>query len=58
MHVAASNGEAKFWLEPVVALAYNHRLSQRQLKELQRVIEDREDEIKDSWKKHFKSRSR
>ena len=32
VHVSAANGEAKFWLEPTIALARNHRLTRSLLK--------------------------
>lgn len=54
MHVVSPEGEAKFWLEPIVALAESFRLDPRQLKELQGVIERRKDEIIRAWNKHFK----
>ena len=54
VHVYCGDGESKFWLEPVVALAMNEGLSKKQLKEIQKIVEDRQDEIEKSWKKHFK----
>lgn len=54
MHVVSPDGEAKFWLEPIVALAESFRLSPRELKELQGVVERRTDEIVRAWEKHFK----
>ena len=54
VHVISPEGEAKFWLEPIVALAENFRLNARELKELQGVIERRKDEILSAWDKHFK----
>ena len=54
VHVYSPDGEAKFWLEPVVALAEFYGVSSKQLREIQRVIEEREDEIKKHWKKYFK----
>ena len=54
VHVISPEGEAKFWLEPIVALAENFRLNARELKELQGVIEKRKDEILSAWDKHFK----
>ena len=54
VHVISPNGEAKFWLEPIVALAENFRLNPRELKELQGLIERRHDEIVSAWNKHFK----
>ena len=54
VHVVSPEGEAKFWLEPIVALAENFRLNARELKELQGVIERRQDEILSAWNNHFK----
>lgn len=53
VHVYSPEGEAKFWLEPVVALAAQDGLSTRQLKEIQGVVERRTDEIAKRWHKHF-----
>ena len=53
VHVSSPDGEAKFWLEPVVSLAQNYNLSEKQLKELQELVEERKHEIKSSWKRHF-----
>ncbi len=58
VHVSSPEGEAKFWLEPVVALAYYHRLEVKNLKEIQRIVEAHKDEIKKAWQKHFKNPSR
>lgn len=41
VHVSCPNGEAKFWLEPIVALDQNHGLAPRTLKELQGIVEER-----------------
>jgi hypothetical protein len=54
IHVMSPDGEAKFWLEPIVALARNHGLTAKQLKEAQRAIEDHQDEIRDAWESHFR----
>lgn len=54
VHVSCGDGEAKFWLEPVVALADNGGLSRQQLVEVQRVVEQRNNEITKAWKRHFK----
>ena len=55
MHVYSSEGEAKFWLEPDVALAKNYGLSDSQITELAAVVRKRKDEIRDAWQKHFRS---
>ena len=54
VHVYSSNGEAKFWLEPVIALANSHGLTEKQLKEMKKIVEERKNEITESWEKHFK----
>ena len=53
VHVTSPGGEAKFWLEPVVALEDYYGLNRAQLRETQKIIEEHIDEIKKSWKKHF-----
>ena len=53
VHVSCPEGEAKFWLEPMVELARNHKLSTTQLTELRRTVEERRDEILVVWRSHF-----
>jgi len=53
IHVSCPEGEAKFWLEPLISLNQHYGLSPRTLKEIQRVIEEHENEIVRAWKKHF-----
>ncbi len=53
VHVYSPNGEAKFWLEPIVALADHFSLSQKELKAIQKIVEERANEIRKAWKKHF-----
>ncbi len=55
VHVYCADGEAKFWLEPEIELARNHRLSRKQLKQAEKVIEERHDELVAAWKKHFEN---
>ena len=54
VHVYSPDGEAKFWLEPDIKLAESHKLNAKKLKEIERIVEVHKDEIKKSWKKHFK----
>ncbi|MBI5149783.1 MAG: DUF4160 domain-containing protein [Candidatus Omnitrophica bacterium] len=54
IHVYSAEGEAKFWLEPVIALENNYGFNIHQLREIQKIIEEHKDEIEKSWKKHFK----
>ncbi len=54
VHVANPAGEAKFWIEPIVALCESHGLNTKTLNELQKIVENRKNEISHSWKKHFR----
>ena len=55
IHVSSPEGEAKFWLEPIVALASAHGLNTRQLGHLQKLVEQHEKEIRAAWFTHFKA---
>jgi hypothetical protein len=55
VHVSSPDGEAKFWLDPIVALSNNYGLSSKRLLEVQKLIGEHKDEIIRAWKKHFKS---
>lgn len=55
VHVICSDGEAKFWLEPQLELARNYGLSRSQLREIEEIIEEHQDELKNSWNTHFRS---
>jgi len=39
VRVRSAEGEAKFWLEPEVELAKNHRFSVQQLSQIQSIVE-------------------
>ena len=54
VHIHSSNGEAKFWLEPNISMANNYGFNAKELNEIEKIIEGHKDEIKKSWKKHFK----
>ena len=53
VHVVSPDGEAKFWIEPTVSLAKFEGLSARQLRQLQTIVEEREREIRQAWRRHF-----
>jgi hypothetical protein len=55
VHVISPDGEAKFWLDPKIELAVNKGLRATELNELQRIVEERQNEIRNSWQRHFKS---
>ena len=53
VHVHASDGEAKFWLEPQIELAKNYRLSRQQLHEIEKMIEEHYEQLRNAWRNHF-----
>ena len=55
IHVLSPDGEAKFWMDPIVSLADFAGFSSQQIKELAKVIEKHAIEIKTAWNLHFPS---
>lgn len=55
VHVQSPEGEAKFWLEPNIELAQSYELNERDLRLVQKLIQEHEDEIRDAWHRHFGS---
>ena len=53
IHVQSADGEAKFWIEPKIELARNHRLSAVDLKKVEELVEEHNQEIRDAWRSHF-----
>jgi hypothetical protein len=56
IHITREEGEAKFWIEPIVSLAVYHGLNPRRLNEIQKIVEDHKDEIIEAWQRHFGKR--
>ena len=55
VHIMSQSGEAKYWLEPDLELAKNHRLTRTELREIEQLIEAHFDELKTAWATHFGS---
>jgi uncharacterized protein YfaP (DUF2135 family) len=53
VHVVSPDGEAKFWLEPVIALAQNRGLTDQQLRDVQGLVEIHADRCRNNWKAYF-----
>jgi hypothetical protein len=53
IHVQCPDGEAKFWLEPVITEAQNYGLNEQQLRTAKSLIEAHAGEIRSAWQKHF-----
>jgi hypothetical protein len=55
VHIVSPEGQAKFWLEPTVALHDYQGLKDRAVRELHKLVEEHKNEIVAAWKKHFQS---
>jgi len=53
VHVQSSAGEAKYWLEPEIALAKSVGHSSHELTRIRRIIEAHEIELRHAWYSHF-----
>ena len=53
VHIAAPDGVAKFWLEPIVALASHYGVSKIELKKMEGIVKEMEDDFKSAWNNHF-----
>jgi hypothetical protein len=53
IHVRDANGQAKFWIEPEIALEKNYGLKKEELSDILNIIRIRKQEIVDAWHKHF-----
>lgn len=55
IHASHPDGEAKFWLSPSIELARNIGLSSAKIKDAERIVVSRQQEIIDAWNNHFES---
>ena len=53
IHVKAGRDEAKFWLSPKVALAFNRGLSAHTLSQVQKLAEANRDDLERAWNDFF-----
>ena len=54
VHVSSGDGEAKFGLTPVIELAENHGIPEREISTLGTIIRNHEREIIEAWERHFR----
>ncbi len=55
IHVISPDGEAKYWLGPIISLADYTGFSKKQLNFLQKAVEGHKNKIIEKWKEHFKT---
>lgn len=53
IHVEKNGNEAKFWLQPGIALADSEGFDRRTLRELEHVVLENRALIEDRWNEHF-----
>jgi hypothetical protein len=53
IHVATSDGTAKIWLEPVIALADFYNISSKELTEIINIVEENKNGFIEKWNQHF-----
>ena len=53
VHVRKDRNVAKFWLEPVVALAESYGMNSKELNKLEKVVENNDKQIKKAWYEYF-----
>ncbi|MDP5008972.1 MAG: DUF4160 domain-containing protein [Glaciimonas sp.] len=53
VHVRNSEGEAKFWLHPIVSLENSDGFDAKQLRELAKVVEQNIILIEKTWNEYF-----
>jgi hypothetical protein len=54
VHVQSPDGMAKFWLDPIVALALSHGLEERELRRIEAIVKEHADEFSTAWRSHFR----
>lgn len=52
IHVRAGNDQAKFWLDPV-DLASNYGFRAHELNEIEQIIEQHQDALREAWDGYF-----
>lgn len=53
VHITCPEGEAKFWVEPIISLASFYGLSAQKLNDLQKLVEGHKNEIAKKWQTYF-----
>jgi hypothetical protein len=54
IHIKKGDGEAKFWVMPIISLAESRKMKVSELTRAQEIVTERRQEILDSWTSYFK----
>jgi hypothetical protein len=49
IHIDREDKSAKFWLDPDVSLAGNYGYSRKELRDIERIIKENRERLKDEW---------
>lgn len=49
IHVDRENKSAKFWLDPDVTLAENYGYNRKELRDIERIIQENRDRLRNEW---------
>lgn len=53
IHAKTLDGEVKIWLEPEIEISKNYRVSEKDLREIMRIVKERYDEFIGRWNSQF-----
>ena len=53
IHIDSTDGTAKFWLEPIVALEVYYNMKSKELSEIEEIVKEKKYEFVREWKKYF-----
>jgi hypothetical protein len=53
IHVSRDGADAKFWLDPEVRLAQNRGFTAKELRDIEKIIEDELQTLRDAWNDFF-----
>jgi hypothetical protein len=53
VHVSTSDGTAKIWIEPIIALSDFYNMSSGELTEILKIVEEKRDDFIEKWNQHF-----
>jgi len=53
VHVVRAGDQAKFWLDDVISLVYNHGFRQNEISEVRNIISANREQILERWHEYF-----
>jgi hypothetical protein len=53
VHIEKAEGNAKFWLEPILKEEYSYGFTANQKKEIKRILENNQEQLKNAWNEYF-----